>query len=28
VLAFAVRPDSNRAALYKWWLSPKSGPVG
>jgi hypothetical protein len=28
VLAFAVRPDAKRAALYKWWQSPKAGPVG
>ena len=27
VVTYAVRPDSNRAALYKFWLGPKSGPV-
>jgi serine/threonine-protein kinase len=28
ILAFAVRPDANRSALHKWWLGPKSGPIG
>lgn len=28
VLSFAVHPDAKRAALYEWWLSPKSGPAG
>ena len=27
ILSYAARPGGNRAALYKWWLGPKSGPV-